>query len=195
MNCADLDRWLDQGSPAPSHVAAMAHARICARCLAALRAADDLEAALAGPSLPAPAGFAGRVMARVAATAQVRVRIPLTELLPFFQVQPWWVRVALEPAALLAILLASAMVWRGEALFTLATGGTAQLAAWIALAFPAPAAPAAPVVGPAAVIWLQPAVVTSIALATVPLALMASRLLYRWSAGLVAPRHVRLRGR
>ena len=198
MNCRDVDRWLDEGgsaaSPAESHLEAMAHARICARCLAALAATDELERLLAAPSVRAPAGFAGRVMARVARTRQAGARIPVADLLPFFQTVPWWVRVTLEPATLLATLLASVMLWQGDRLFALATGGAAQLAAWLAQTLPAPIAVTLPGFSslgeprPIAAIWLQPQVLTCIALGIVPLALLGSRLLYRWSASLVGPR-------
>jgi len=194
VNCTDLDRWLDLGSPAEAHLEAMGHARICARCQAALRAADELETWLETAPLPAPDALTERVMAQVAITAQVPGRIPLSELLPFFQVQPWWVRMALEPATLLAILLAAVLAWRGEMLFALASGGAVQLGAWIAQTFPVPApavpAPVTPVEAP---IWLRPAVLTSMVLGAAPLALMASRLLYRWSESLVGPRHIRPR--
>ena len=194
MNCTDLDRWLDLGSPAEAHLEAMAHARICARCQAALRAADELETWLDAAPFPAPDALAERVMAQVATTAQVPARIPLSELLPIFQVQPWWVRMALEPATLLAILLAAVLVWRGEMLFALASGGAVQLGAWIAQTFPvaAPGVPA-PVVEVEAPIWLRPAVLTCMVLGAAPLALMASRLLYRWSESLVGPRRLRVR--
>lgn len=191
MTCQDLDRWLDDGGPPASHVEAMAHARICARCLAALAATDLLERLLEAPTSAAPAGFADRVMARVTATRQVGMRIPLAEVLPFFQTFPWWVRVALEPASLLAMLLASALVWRGDAVFALATSGAVYLAAWLANAFPAAGAVAPPGTPGSAPIWLQPTVLTCIALGTIPLALMGSRLLYRWSATLAGPRHPR----
>ena len=198
MNCTGIERWLDDGSPAASQVEAMAHARVCARCLATLTAADELETLLASAPVPAPVGFTGRVMARVAETSQGRALIPVSELLPFFQTVPWWVRVALEPASLLAILLASVMVWRGDALFALATGGALELAAWLGRILPAPgtpAPPAAPGAGPSAAILLQPAVLTSIVLGAITPALMGSRLLYHWAAALVGPRHVRARGR
>lgn len=187
MTCQDLDRWLDGGGPAASHVEAMAHARICARCLAALAATDQLERLLEARTVTAPSGFADRVMARVAMTRQAGVRVPLAEMLPFFQTFPWWVRVAVEPTSLLAILLASVLVWRGDAVFALATTG----AAWLANAFPAAGAVAAPGTPGSAPIWLQPTVLTCIVLGTIPLALMGSRLLYRWSATLAGPRHPR----
>ena len=137
-------------------------------------------------------------MARVAETSQGRSLIPVSELLPFFQTVPWWVRVAIEPASLLAILLASVMVWQGDALFALATGGALQLAAWLGQILPAPGpstTPAAPGAGPIAAIWLQPAVLTCIVLGAITPALMGSRLLYHWAAALVGPRHARIRGR
>jgi hypothetical protein len=136
-------------------------------------------------------------MARIGATAQVRSPIPVSELLPFFQTFPWWVRVALEPASLLAALLASLLVLRGDALFALATGGAAQLAAWLAQAA-APSAAASAPVGAAdslASTLLQPTVLTCIVLGASPLVLMGSRLLYGWSATLVGPRHLHPRAR
>ena len=193
MTCRDLERWLDDGGAPERYVEAMAHARICAHCSAALASVDELETLLAGRSTPAPAGFTTRVMARVAITPQVRARIPVTELLPFFQTVPWWVRLALEPASLLALLLASVLVWRGDMLFALASSGAVQLAGWLARslhtagAVPAPAIPP----GPSDAIWLQPLVLTCIALGAAPIALMGSRLLYRWSAALAGPHPAR----
>ena len=191
MTCRDLERWLDDGGAPERYVEAMAHARICAHCSAALGNLDELETLLAAPSAPAPAGFSARVMARVALTPQVRARIPVTELLPFFETVPWWVRLALEPASLLALLLASALVWRGDRLFALASSGAIQLAAWLARSLH-PAGPApAPAIAPVDAIWLQPLVLTCIALGAAPLALMGSRLLYRWSATLAGPHQAR----
>ena len=191
MTCRDLERWLDDGGAPDRYVEAMAHARICAHCSAALGSVDELETLLAAPSAPAPAGFAARVMARVALTPQVRARIPVTELLPFFETVPWWVRLALEPASLLALLLASVLVWRGDTLFALASSGAVQLAAWLARSLHTPVPVPAPAIAPADAIWLQPLVLTCIALGAAPLALMGSRLLYRWSATLAGPHHVR----
>lgn len=196
MTCGELERWLDDGGAPERYVEAMAHARICAHCSAALGAVDELETLLATRTTPAPAGFSARVMARVTMTPQARARIPVTELLPYFQTVPWWVRLALEPASLLAMLLASVLVWRGDALFALASSGAVQLAAWLAQTLP----PAAPVSSPAVdmgpapvVMWLQPLVLTCIALGAAPLALMGSRVLYQWSATLAGPHHPRQR--
>lgn len=191
MRCADLERWLDEGGAPEGHLEAMAHARICARCSAALAAVDQLESLLEGPAQPAPAGFAARVMARVAVTPQVRSRIPVTELLPYFQTVPWWVRATLEPASLLALLLASTLMWRGDALVTLTSTGAAQLAAWLARTLPAPGPVPFEAADPATAPWLQPIVVTSVALALAPLAWMGSRVLFRWSEQLAGPRPAR----
>ena len=195
MNCHDVDRWLDDGSPDALHVEAMAHARICAHCLATLRVADELETQLAAAPGPAPLDFTDRVMARVAAVAQVRTRIPVMEMLPLLRAFPWWLRAALEPASLLAALLASVMVLRGDALFALASGGAFRLAAWIAQATAPSAVAAAPVVAadPLVAILIQPTVLTCLALGVAPLVLMGSRLLYGWSANLVGPRQVHAR--
>ena len=197
MTCRELERWLDDGGAPERYVEAMAHARICAHCSAALGTVDEMETLLAMRTAAAPAGFATRIMARVALTPQMPTRIPVTELLPFFQTVPWWVRLALEPASLLALLLASVLVWRGDALFALASTGAVQLAAWLARALPAsvpvPATPVHP--DPVAGVWLQPVVLTCIALGAAPLALMGSRLLYRWSAALTGPNQARPIGR
>jgi len=186
MTCKDLERWLDDGGAPERYVEAMAHARICAHCSAALGGVDELETLLAARTTPAPAGFASRVMAKVALTPQVRARIPVTEVLPYFQTVPWWVRLALEPASLLALLLASVLVWRGDWLFALASSGAVQLAAWLAQSLHPPGPAPAPTVAPDA-FWFQPLVLTCIALGAAPLALMGSRLLYRWTAALVGP--------
>lgn len=193
MTCRELERWLDDGGAPERYVEAMAHARICAHCSAALGTMDELETLLSTRTTPAPAGFARRVMARVAMTPQVRARIPVTELLPFFQTVPWWVRLALEPASLLAILLASVLVWRGDMLFALASSGAVQLAAWLAQALPPPGAVQPPALqpDPVATMWLQPLILTCIALGAAPLALMGSRVLYRWSETLAGPHRPR----
>ncbi len=193
MTCGELERWLDDGGAPERYVEAMAHARICAHCSAALGAVDELETLLATRTTPAPAGFSARVMARVAMTPQARAHIPVTELLPYFQTVPWWVRLALEPASLLAMLLASVLVWRGDALFALASSGAVQLAAWLARTMPDPLPVTSPSVDPGAppVLWLQPVVLTCIALGAAPLALMGSRVLYQWSATLAGPHHPR----
>lgn len=196
MNCHDVDRWLDDGAPQSLQVEAMTHARICAHCLATLRAVDELETLLVTPPA-APPGFTDRVMTRVADVTQQPTRIPVMELLPLVRTFPWWLRVALEPASLLAALLASVMVLRGDALFALAAGGALRLAGWLTqVTAPSPVAPA-PVGAPDPLVaaLLQPTVLTCLVVGAAPLVLMGSRLLYGWSATLVGPRQPHTRAR
>src|SRR5439155_14710912 len=84
MTCRDLERWLDDGSAPEHYLEAMAHARICAHCSAALAAVDELDTLPAHPAFGAPEGFTDRLMAKVAETRQGPARIPVMELLPFF---------------------------------------------------------------------------------------------------------------
>ena len=193
MNCPELERWLDDGGAPERYLEAIAHARICAHCSTALGTLDELETLLATPSFPAPAGFSAQVMARVAVTPQAPARIPVLELLPLFQTVPWWVRATLDPASLLALLLASTLIWRGDALYALASGAAVQLAAWLARSLPPGTPMPAPVADPGSMValWLQPTVLASITLAAAPLAFMGARLLYRWTATLAGPRHAR----
>ena len=193
MNCHDVDRWLDAGSPEAERAAITLHVRICARCAVALAAAEALEMALAAMPPAAPDGFTDRVMARVAEGARVRVGIPVMEVLPLLRTFPWWVRLAFEPASLLAALLASVLVWQGDALFALATAGAVQLGTWLAsaTAIPAPAGST----GPLATLLLQPTILTCVVIGAAPLAWMMSQVLYGWSATLVGPRHIGMRPR
>ena len=196
MNCHDVDRWLDAGAPEAERAEMNLHVRICARCTAALTALEDLETALSAAPAASPTGFTDRVMAKVAETRQVRVGIPVMEVLPLLRTFPWWVRLALEPATLLAALLASVLVVRGDALFALAASGAARAAAWLAQApSPWPALSAPGVSDPVVTLLLQPTVFACVALGAAPLLFMASRLLYGWSSGLVGPHplHLRLR--
>lgn len=209
MNCHDLDRWLDDGGPDAGRAAVLAHARTCARCAAALAHADALEMALCAAPPAAPTGFADRVMARVAGATQARVRIPVMEPLPLLRTFPWWVRLALEPATLLAALLASVLAWRGDALFTLAGGAAVHLDAWLAssvaswvarwlapwLASAAPVPAPATASGPLATLLLQPTILTCMVIGAVPLAWMMSQVLFRWSASLAGPHHLHPRTR
>ena len=102
-------------------------------------------------------------------------------------------RATLEPASILAALLASLLIWQGNALFALATRGTVPLMAWLSQNLTSAAAPAA--AGPLDSPWFQPTVFTAAVLAAAPLALLSSRMLYQWSAAMVGPRHGHLRPR
>jgi hypothetical protein len=180
VSCHDLDRWIGDGMLAALPEALRAHARGCARCAAHLRAAEELDQALFRAAPPAPADFVREVMARLSEVRPVRPRVPLTEVLPFLQPLPWWVRVAIDPAAILATLVLSLWLWQGKLLLALVASGGSHLVAWLGQL--------TPVLDTAsASIWLQPAMLTAIALAAAPLALMSSRLLFDWTARLAGP--------
>jgi hypothetical protein len=123
MTCDDFRRWLDGGGvsgPGP-----LAHAARCRRCEALLRAARAVHeglAAASGSEAPAPAGFADRVMARVAAADAARRRAA-----PALVRDPiaWWVRAAAEPATALALLAAGLLAWNWDALWRAARDATA----------------------------------------------------------------------
>jgi hypothetical protein len=117
MNCRLFGDWLDAGCPERDAADARRHARECDPCAAALGVALELEAAMiAAPA--APAGFTDRVMARVAETPQMS-RSAFSAAAPVLPVLapalPWWVRAAMEPAVLLAAVLAAVLVgWGSE---------------------------------------------------------------------------------
>jgi hypothetical protein len=125
LNCLAFERLLDEGAPDALPAAAMAQADGCPSCARSLARAHALEEALArhfGPVIggpgdaPVPAGFADRVMARVAGAEARGVRwLALPEALP------WWVRAAAEPGVALASVVAALVLWRGDALLAIAS--------------------------------------------------------------------------
>jgi len=126
MTCADFGRWLDEGLPENDAARARAHAAGCARCAAGLAAAEAIEAALAHATFMAPAGLTDAVMARVAASEARRAApamIPAAD-----DAFPWWVRAALDPAVVTAMLLGGVVAWQWNAI---ARAGVAA-AAWLA---------------------------------------------------------------
>jgi len=71
--CQRLEEWLDAGRPAAEAAELGAHTAACARCAAALVAADELEASLrADPAARAPAWLAPAVMREVEAARRPR---------------------------------------------------------------------------------------------------------------------------
>jgi len=120
MSCDDFERWLDQGGAPEGRVGAAAHAAACPRCARAWRIAETLDAALAEAPAPASRAFTDRVMARVGSG-----RIPAPLLMPAL---PWWVRAAMEPATVLALVAAGAMVWGWDGLWAVASAARAELA-------------------------------------------------------------------
>ena len=134
MNCSDVNRWLDAGMPAESASAARAHAARCERCAASLRA--DLEIAeLLGPEravpLPDRSRFVERVMADVASAEGRKPRLAPWPASPSL---PWWVQAAADPAAVLACLLISVLLWRPDAVSWLTSFVSDR---WSLLAWPA----------------------------------------------------------
>ncbi|HTM57800.1 MAG TPA: hypothetical protein VL123_05235 [Candidatus Udaeobacter sp.] len=115
MNCVDLDRWLDQGAPDSLEAATRAHAGSCPRCAAEIARMSEIDRALASFHAPAPSGFTSGVMRRVAA-------FPRRPIL-WAPAPPvaWWVRVAADPAAALALLLAGLILLGDGALTRMAT--------------------------------------------------------------------------
>jgi len=104
MDCTGFERWLDEGMPGlvASRGEAEEHAGSCRRCAAAAEAARFLESALMEPAAKAPAGFTDRVMSRVRAGARFRGADA-----PFrtSSALPLWIRVLSDPATAVTITL------------------------------------------------------------------------------------------
>jgi len=106
--CDGVERWLNEGMPARGLAAAQAHARRCPGCDQAIAAAVALEAMLADAATrtpSAPAGFTDAVMARIDAepmTARAQAA-PVTA-------PPWWLVLAAEPAAAVALAVVPAVL-------------------------------------------------------------------------------------
>lgn len=181
MTCEAFDRWLDDGAPETGAAEARAHARTCARCARALDAMLEVEAALASTPV-APHGFTDRVMARVAITPQktaapqVAAGALAAPLLP--PAFPWWVRIAMEPAVLLAAVLAALFVRFGAPILA----GASRMEAWLAHV-QAPVTFHAPVDAP----WTA-------ALFLLPALAWASWQIYRWSEALASKGAASFRG-
>lgn len=111
MNCETFERWLDDGCPEAAGSSARAHASACARCAAALGSAREIDATLARYRALAPGEFTDQVMKRVAAVEAARVAVP-----PIVPPLDWWVRIAFQPAAVLALTLAGLVAWRADVL-------------------------------------------------------------------------------
>jgi hypothetical protein len=175
MDCNEFERWLDEGMPAddPSRDAAERHAASCGRCAETAGAARTLEALLAAAPASAPSGFAGRVMERVRLgmrTGRPAVRIPAAPAMP------WWIRAMSDPAAAVTFtlgILGLVIAGRPHAL----AGALSPLlrAASVLLV--------SSLEGPAAGLASLP-VQAGIALGVLPIVVLASFPLYRWSDAL-----------
>lgn len=116
MDCERFQAWLDDGMPEATTAEHQVHAAACASCAKELAAARGIEAALERVSATAPAAFTEHVMTRVRALESMGV-----ELLPVGEALPWWVRVAGEPAAALAFVLAALVLWQRQVLMSAAS--------------------------------------------------------------------------
>lgn len=113
--CDGVERWLNDGMPSRDAAAARAHARRCDACARATEDAVALDAMLAKAATatrPAPAGFTDAVMARVdaerdvaRAPGRVAAATAPADAGPVRAGTPWWLVLASEPAAAVAIAL------------------------------------------------------------------------------------------
>jgi len=168
--CDELAHWLDTGDPGTPPDWVAAHVRACGRCAGALVRTRALDAWL-GAALPAraPAGFDAAVMARLDGPAPRPVR-PVRIPAPLWpDPMPAWVRAAMEPAVMLALLLAAVCAWQGERLGLVAVTAVRWAGgALVRASLPLPA-------------W-------ALAMALLPPMAVASVALYRWSGRLVMGR-------
>jgi hypothetical protein len=200
FDCPGFERWLDDGGAArpasgPAEArAAAAHAAACAPCAERWTLEREVMRVLA-PSAPAaadraPAGFADRVLARVATTSQVAAGAAVAPGLASFPAPvPWWIRAAAQPACVLALVLAGVAV---AVTPQLRLAGRV-LPGWSADAVAALAGLLAHGTGPAAAIpGHGPWVGAAVTLALLPLIAVISVALYRLGVALatVRPRPV-----
>jgi len=184
MDCNEFDRWLDEAMPGDdaSREAAERHAASCRGCAEAAGAARTLEALLAAPAGSAPSGFAARVMERVRLgmrTGRPVVRIPAVPAMP------WWIRAMSDPAAAVTFtlgVLCLMIAGRSHALAGILSPLLRAASVLVASSLEGPGT------GP-----VRPAVQAGIALGILPIAVLASFPLYRWSAGLFRRNACRMR--
>jgi hypothetical protein len=132
MTCSKFDRWLDEGMPEPASDHALAHARACVRCAAALETARAVESALAKEVAPtrAPAGFSSSVMARVRASESALAR----EARPL-PTSPWWIAILSDPVSSVSITVAALtlalLLWNPEMVLRLGGWLGAHWSEWV----------------------------------------------------------------
>jgi len=173
-DCGRFARWLDEGMPADEAAAHEAHGTACASCAASLARARALDRALDLALAAAPAGFADRVMERVA-----RARRRRLATLAEFDALPWWVRAMADPAAVLAAVLAALVLWQYP-LLTRLSPVVWRLLSGSALSG-ALRLPHLPASWPGLGIFADPYALAGLALAGLPLAWWAGLAICRWS--------------
>ena len=114
--CDGVERWLNDGMSPRDAAAARAHARGCDACARAIADAGALEAMLAtmGRSAPpAPAGFTDAVMARIDVERETvgvsATAAGATGIGAMVAKAPWWLALASEPAAAVALAMIPAI--------------------------------------------------------------------------------------
>lgn len=124
MNCAQFGEWLDQGSPGEAMRDARSHLEICALCAASLSANREVEKLISQVETPAPTGFVLNVMSQVREFEANRVPVPFIAVPDFL---PWWVRAAMQPATVLALVLLSVVLWQADQIMTY----TSKFMTWV----------------------------------------------------------------
>ncbi len=180
MTCERFEAWLDEGMPEPGRAEAERHARSCERCAASWEAALAVEAMMAAPAPAPPDTFTAVVMSRVRAES-VDAAVAVVE-----SSVPWWVRVAAEPATVLAMLLAAVVAWRPDTFWAVASTVSSavghrwnEVVSFFGSPFAGISSDLAP--GPAADVLGIPAITIGWILGLAPLVVLASLWLRGWA--------------
>jgi hypothetical protein len=186
MDCNEFERWLDEGMPGSetSRGAAERHAASCRGCAEAAGAARTLEALLVAHAAAAPSGFAARVMERVVLGMRTGHR---TARIPAAPAMPWWIRAMSDPAAAVTFTLGI--------LGLMIAGRPHEVAAALSpLLRAASVLLVSPLKEPAAGLASLP-IQAGIALGVLPIVVLASFPLYRWSGALFLHKASRMKHR
>ena len=175
MDCIEFERWLDEGMTGYEAVrgAAERHATSCPACATAAAAARSVEALLAASPASAPSGFADRVMQRVRAGARPG---GAAAWIPAAPAMPWWIRALSDPATAVTITLGI--------LFLLIAGSPGTIAAVLSPVFRAASILLPSSLESSGTASASLPVQAGIALGILPIALLASFPLFRWSEAL-----------
>ena len=125
VSCESFERWLDEGRPAATEAAPLAHAASCARCASLLELETLLAAPVAGVTRP---GFTQAVLRRMHAPARAAAWSP-RGMFP----APVWVQGLLDPLVALAL---TALALLGFARHAVWTAGSSLAAQWRVLTWP-----------------------------------------------------------